>query len=75
MTKFSDGFIKEVKQHWEDNKGKVLGKKVGGIHRKVTSEKKFGIQDVADYFGISKSQAHRIIYIQKVSNEISLVQK
>ena len=46
MTKFSDGFIKEVKQHWEDNKGKVLGKKVGGIHRKVTSEKKFGIQDV-----------------------------
>ena len=52
MTKFSDEFINKVKQHWEENKGKPLGDKVGGIHREYKKLKKFGMQDLADYFRI-----------------------
>ena len=62
MTKFSDEFINKVKQHWEENKGKPLGNKVVGIHREYKKLKKFGMQDLADYFNITKSQASRIIY-------------
>ena len=62
MTKFSDEFVNKVKQHWEDNKGKPLGDKVGGIHREYKKLKKFGMQDLADYFSITKAQATRIIY-------------
>jgi len=62
MTKFSDEFINKVKQHWENNKGKALGYKVGGIHKEYKKLKKFGMQDLADYFNITKSQASRIIY-------------
>jgi len=62
MTKFSDEFIKKVKQHWEKNKNTINGKKEGGVHRKVTRDKKFTMDDLAEYFNISTGQAKRIIY-------------
>ena len=62
MTKFSDEFIKKVKQHWEKNKNTIYGKKEGGVHRKVTRAKKFTMDDLAEYFNISTGQAKRIIY-------------
>ena len=64
MTKFSDEFIKKVKQHWEENKGKPKGKETGGIHRKVTTEKLFGTQDLADHFNLSIGQVKRMIYLK-----------
>ena len=62
MTKFSDEFIKKVKQHWEKNKNTINGKKEGGVHRKVTRDKKFTMDDLAEHFNISTGQAKRIIY-------------
>jgi hypothetical protein len=62
MTKFSDEFIKKVKQHWEENKNTINGKKECGVHRKVTRDKKFTADDLAEYFNISTGQAKRIIY-------------
>ena len=64
MTKFSDEFIKKVKQHWKDNKGKPKGKETGGVHRRITTEKSFGMQDLADHFSISIGQAKRIVYLK-----------
>jgi hypothetical protein len=64
VTKFNDDFISKVKQHWKDNKGKPKGKETGGVHRRVTIEKNFGMQDLADHFSISIGQAKRIIYLK-----------
>ena len=64
VTKFNDEFIKKVKQHWKDNKGKPKGKETGGVHRRITTEKSFGMQDLADHFSISIGQAKRIIYLK-----------
>ena len=34
MTKFNDDFIKEVKNHWQDNKGKIKYVAETGVHLK-----------------------------------------
>lgn len=65
MTKFSDEFKEEVKDFWQENKGKVKGKEVTGVHMKRMTEKKFSMQDVADHFGLTISQANRIVYVKK----------
>jgi hypothetical protein len=65
MTKFNDEFIDEVQNHWKENKGKTLGDKTGGVHREVKSVKKFGLQDLADHFNITESQARRLLYVKK----------
>ena len=63
MTKFSDEFINDVKSYWEDNKGKFKHTEKSGIHRKISVDKKFGMQDLADHFDITIGQAKRIVYI------------
>jgi hypothetical protein len=63
MTKFSDEFINDVKSYWEDNKGKFKHTEKSGIHREVLRDKKFGMQDLADHFNITFSQAKRIVYV------------
>ena len=63
MTKFSDEFINNVKNHWEDNKGKFKHIEKNGVHKERTTEKKFGLQDLADHFKLTESQARRIIYV------------
>ena len=65
MTKFSDEFINDVKSYWEDNKGKFkyTEKSYDRIHREVLRDKKFGMQDLADHFNITFSQAKRIVYV------------
>ena len=45
-------------------KGKPKGKKTGGVHRRITIEKNFGMQDLADHFSISIGQAKRIVYLK-----------
>jgi hypothetical protein len=64
MTKFNDDFIHEVKNHWKENKGKTLGDKTGGIHVERTTEKKYGLQDLADHFNITEGQARRLLYVK-----------
>tara|TARA_R100000655_G_scaffold26313_2_gene54182 strand:- start:10042 stop:10236 length:195 start_codon:yes stop_codon:yes gene_type:complete len=64
MTKFNDEFIHEVKNHWKKNKGKTLGDKTGGIHIERTTEKKYGLQDLADHFNITEGQARRLLYVK-----------
>jgi hypothetical protein len=70
VTKFNDDFIKKVKQHWEENKNTINGKKQGhyrnldGVHREVIRDKKFTMDDLADHFSISIGQAKRIIYLK-----------
>ena len=65
MTKFNDDFIKDVKSHWEDNRGKIKSVEKSGVHMESTTKKKFGLQDLADHFKITESQARRIIYVKK----------
>jgi hypothetical protein len=65
MTKFSDEFIKQVKIYWEDNKGKFKHTEESGVHKKMNVDKKFGLQDLAEHFKITESQARRIIYVKK----------
>ena len=38
MTKFSDEFKEEVKDFWQENRGKVKGKEVTGVHMKRMTE-------------------------------------
>ena len=70
MTKFSDEFMNNVKQYWEENKNTINGKKQGhyrnldGVHREVIRDKKFTMDDLADHFSISIGQAKRIIYLK-----------
>ena len=65
MTKFHESFIFAVQKYWEDNKGKFKHTEKSGGHRKVTVDKKFGLQDLADHFNITESQARRILYVKK----------
>ena len=64
MTKFSDEFINDVKSYWEDNKGKFKHTEESGVHKKMNVDKKFGLQDLADHFDITISQARRIVYVK-----------
>ena len=64
MTKFSDAFIFAVQKYWKDNKGKFKNIEKSGVHREVTVEKKFGLQDLANHFNITESQARRILYVK-----------
>ena len=65
MTKFNDDFINQVQQYWNENKNKVLGKKVGGIHKQMTSDKKFTLHDLTEHFNLTLGQTRRIIYKRK----------
>ena len=69
MTKFSEEFQIKVQTYWAENKNKVLGKKEGGIHRKVIREKKFTMHDLSEHFGITEGQAKRIVYILPKANK------
>ena len=40
MTKFSEEFQNDVVDFWNENKGKVKGKEVTGVHMKRMTEKK-----------------------------------
>tara|TARA_Y100001937_G_C7007044_1_gene279167 strand:- start:101 stop:343 length:243 start_codon:yes stop_codon:yes gene_type:complete len=64
MTKFSTEFIDKVKTHWEENKGKVKYVAETGVHFKRKTSKKYTLDDVADHFGITESQARRILYVK-----------
>ena len=65
MTIFNDDFIITIQNYWKNNKGKPQGiMKTGGIHVERTTEKKFGLQDLADHFKITEAQARRILYIK-----------
>jgi len=65
MTKFEESLMKEVQQYWEKNKGKPQGvTKTGGVHRKVTVEKKFGLNDLAEKYNMTTGQARRILYVK-----------
>jgi hypothetical protein len=69
MTKFSDEFMNNVKQYWEDNKNTINGKKQGGVHREVIRDKKFTMDDLAEHFSLTAGQAKRIVYIKKGDNK------
>jgi len=66
MTKFNPDFMKEVQQYWKENKNRLNGKKVGGIHRKVTRDRKFTMHDLAEHFNLTFAQANRIAYVKKI---------
>ena len=76
MTKFSDEFIDKVKTHWQENKGKVKYVTETGVHIKRKISKKYTLDDVANHFGITESQARRILYVKrtKPKEHISEVQ-
>tara|TARA_A100000171_G_C2126737_1_gene144014 strand:+ start:1629 stop:1937 length:309 start_codon:yes stop_codon:yes gene_type:complete len=65
MTKFNNDFIEKVKDHWEKNKDTINGKKIVGIHKEFTKDKKFTMNDLAEYFNITFAQAKRIVYVKK----------
>jgi hypothetical protein len=75
MTKFSDEFMNNVKQYWEENKNTINGKKQGnyrnldGVHREVIRDKKFTMDDLAEHFSLTAGQAKRIVYIKKGDNK------
>ena len=55
MTKFSDDFVKQVQEFY--NEGKKL---------KITdNDKVFTIEDVVEEFGILPNQAKRILYVRQ----------
>ena len=64
MTKFHESFIFAVQKYWEDNKGKFKHTEESGVHKKMNVDKKFGLQDLADHFDITISQARRIVYVK-----------
>ena len=64
MTKFHESFIFAVQKYWEDNKGKFKHIEKSGVHKEWTTKKKFGLQDLADHFNITESQARRILYVK-----------
>ena len=45
--------------------GKPLGSRIGGVHKKVKTVKKFGLQDLANHFKITEGQARRILYVKQ----------
>tara|TARA_Y100001937_G_scaffold124886_1_gene190496 strand:+ start:1452 stop:1652 length:201 start_codon:yes stop_codon:yes gene_type:complete len=65
MTRFSDEFVDRVKQHWKENKNKVKYVVETGVHFKRKTSKKYTLDDVAEHFNITESQARRIIYVKK----------
>jgi|TARA_R100001460_G_scaffold105101_1_gene151369 hypothetical protein len=64
MTKFSEEKIQEVKEFFKENKGKVMSEEITGIHIERKTKRKFGINDVAEHFGLTESQARRILYVK-----------
>ena len=64
MTKFSEEKIQEVKEFFKENKGKVMSEEITGIHKERKTKRKFGINDVAEHFGLTESQARRILYVK-----------
>ena len=64
MTKFSEEKIQEVKEFFKNNKGRVMSEEITGIHMERKTKRKFGINDVAEHFGLTESQARRILYVK-----------
>ena len=60
MTKFSDEFVDKVKEHW---KVKYIAET--GVHLKRKTSKKYTLDDVANHFNITESQARRILYVKR----------
>jgi hypothetical protein len=67
MTKFNDDFVNEVQHYWHEHKNDIKYKKEGGVHRKVNIDRKFTMDDLAEYFNITAGQARRIVYIRKLN--------
>tara|TARA_B100002019_G_C20865415_1_gene401392 strand:+ start:343 stop:555 length:213 start_codon:yes stop_codon:yes gene_type:complete len=65
MTKFNESDITTIQNYWKENKGIPLGNKIGGVHKKVKTVKKFGLQDLANHFKITEGQARRILYVKQ----------
>lgn len=65
MTKFSDEFVDKVKEHWKENKNKVKYIAETGVHFKRKTSKKYTLDDVANHFNITESQARRILYVKR----------
>ena len=66
MTKFNDEFIQEVQDYWHEHKNDIKYKKAGGVHRQVTIDRKFTMDDLAEHFNLTAGQARRIVYIKKL---------
>jgi hypothetical protein len=64
MTKFNEEFMTKVQDHWDENKGKVLSEGESGVHRTRKYIKKFGMDELAADFNLTKSQAKRIVYVK-----------
>ena len=64
MTKFSEEFMTKVNDHWKENKSKPLGENVGGVHQKYKSIKKYSLDELAEEFNLTESQARRIVYVK-----------
>ncbi len=68
MTKFNDEFIQEVQDYWHKHKNDIKYKKAGGVHRQVTMDRKFTLDDLAEHFKLTVGQARRIVYIKGKKN-------
>ena len=64
MTKFSDEKIQEIKEYFKNNKGRVMSEEITGINMERKTKRKFGINYVAEHFGLTESQARRILYVK-----------
>ena len=64
MTKFNESDIITIQNYWKDNKGKYKHTETSGVHRTITVERTFGLQDLADHFNITEGQARRILYVK-----------
>ena len=54
----------KVNDHWKQNKSKPLGENVGGVHLEYKSIKKYGLDELAEEFNLTESQARRIVYVK-----------
>ena len=50
------------------NKSKPLGENVGGVHLEYKSIKKYGLDELAEEFNLTESQARRIVYVKMKEN-------
>ena len=64
MTKFSEEFMTKVNDHWQENRGKRLGENGGGVHMERITIKKYGVDELAEEFNLTESQARRIVYVK-----------
>ena len=66
MTKFSDDLIKEVKDYYNKNKNKIIGEVLvkSAYKKDFIKKKKFSAQDLADHFGLTISQAKRMLHVK-----------